>query len=324
MKSTDVSVAAKIMLSSCVLFSLTACAAGLKGRADPPNRVLNYNNQSVYHDDIEQAMRAAAAAERGYCVQDSSSCPPEDLERWNISFEATAVPNTELMRYYRNNYIYEMMRAHELAMQSYARALSVEGNAVNLVENITQVGLTVAAGVTQVQETARVLNALAGGVIGLGAGYDEQVLVQNTVPVLLDKMKSAQANKRAEIFGRMGRSITDYPLSAARLDISTLGAAATFEAALSQIASEAEADLSKAEESEKIARDPNGCDTARTKLKALIETEDQELRKSRDKLVSDFFTKNNITPSVPVFLRDCAQAGNMAKLIAEIEKAEPS
>ena len=170
------------------------------------------------------------------------------------------------------------------------------------------------------QETARVLNVLAGGVVGLGSGYDEEVLQNQAVSLLLNKMKSSQSDMRAQIIGHVNDDVLTYPLAMARFDVDKLGNAATFEAAIQAIAAMTEEERKAFESKENASRDGIACANAKKNLAEALASNNAELKAKLDELQKAFFKANGISVSLDKFQADCIQAGQMNKLTTKLNE----
>ncbi|MEM9059869.1 MAG: hypothetical protein AAGD13_05355 [Pseudomonadota bacterium] len=234
------------------------------------------------------------------------------------------VPNTAQLaqlKLYRDTYSYEMMRAYDLALQDYGRSLSVEGRGGSFFEHLLSLGLITAAGISKVQESARVLNLLSAAVIGAGDGYSESVLVNQTVPALLKKMRAAQSAKRAEIIGLLrSQDVTTYPLSAARLDLSELGGVSTIDAAIVELNSDAEQSLMESKIEEKAVKTIQRCDGDDTaKMAEWFFTGNIESEDARAEQLKEFLSEKKEKNVDPVeLIYGCNLAGLRKSFIKEV------
>lgn len=309
------------------LIVISGCAAGIKGRADPPDHIVEATNESVYGDQIRNALAVAGAAEQAYCSYVPYACgDPQKAEGAEARIPTPG--NQDPLRYHRNTYLYEMMRAHELALQDYGRALSVEGRGGSFFTYLLNLGVITAAGVSKVQETARVLNVLGTGIRGISAGYDETVLLKQTLPALLDQMEAAQSTERTRIIERMEQDAITYPLSAARHDIARLGEAATLDVAVTALVAQAKEQKTEAVEEEAEAREIKQCSSEFTaRLKAWFAPDDDEVLKKRITEATTFFRDNGDTVpdrDVVEFYEDCRHAALQKAFVKKFKVPEVS
>lgn len=310
----------------CALAMLLAagCAAGIKGRADPPKIITEATNSSVYVEQIAEALAVAKRAEAAYCLGDPTACAPTGNTAPVVvqaSNGQAAAPDEAAMTLYRNNYAYSMMSAYDLALQDYARSLSVEGRGMSFFAHLAQLGLTTAATISKVEETSRVLSALATAAIGVETGYSEKLLIKQTIEALIDKMRAEQIRHRVRIVERMKTSISDYPLTAVRLDVNELGSAATIETALTALTADAKKDRDAAESAEDTARVTEYCKTEYSdRLTAWFKAPDGDdaLRLERYKATVDFLEEEKITVPPWEFLIDCKHKDAQKKFVTKM------
>lgn len=304
------------------LIALTAagCTAGIKGRSDPPHRIaLQDFNRSEYAQQIDQALRDAATAEAYYCVAKPWACGEDVLGRRPALATDTVKPTVAELVELRNAYVNNMTLAHKLALEDYARALTVEGGTTSFLAHLTQLGLNTAAVISKVPETSRVLSALAVGVLGIDEGYSKKVLLGNTIPVLLDKMRAAQITEITKILSRLTQSVETYPLSAARADVVNLSAVVNIETAIQAIAEEARNARKQAEKEEDKVRTIEFCKSAYTdRIRDWFNTDDLEVQSSRFAAAQSFLNEQGITGSVAGFYADCNLAKKHAVMVDKL------
>lgn len=295
-----------VMLAGC-------SSAGLKGRADPPTEIAASSRPSAYSSEIKQALNEAALVEAYFCRQRPWVCSVDVYDRRPKTADLVELRTEPDLQGLRNDYLHAMTRAYKLALEDYARKLTVEGGWFSFASHLAQLGLNVAAGISKVQETARVLNALAVGAIGVDERYDERVLLGNTIQVLLEKMRAAQSRQIAAILRRRNQSIGDYPLSEARADVIDLGAVVNIETAIAALAKEARDDRESAEAE---VRETKACNSeVNQKIKAWLRNDDADEVKKRFSAIQNFLKTNNVNLSVAQFVADCRLADQQLALI---------
>lgn len=300
------------------LLVISGCTAGIKGRADQPDYIAASPSNSVYVDEIRHAMNVAQSAEDAYCIAIQIACPSE-TSAITTELEAPIVPagNTRL---YRDTYAYEMMRAYDLALQDYGRSLSIEGRGGSFAQHLLNLGLITAAGISKVQESARILNLLAASVLGIGEGYSETVLVKQTIPALLNKMRTAQSAKRVQIIGRLkSQDVANYSLSAVRLDLSELGGVSTIDTAVTQLNKDAEDGLQEQKKTEELTKTIQRCDGDDTaRMAAWFFVGDKDLQATRLADLRTFLADKKQSEVDPVeLIYGCSLAGLRKSFIKE-------
>lgn len=295
--------------------ALAGCSfAGIKGRADPPDYLARSPSNTVYDETLQHALETAKSAEQQYCKLHPFACPGAGVAA-TVSTEVVSMPGAAdrmaQLRVYRDAYSYEMMRAYDLALQDYGRSLSVEGRGGSFAEHLLNLGLVTAAGISKVPETARVLNAIASGALGISTGYSETVLVEQTIPALLKRMHASQSAKRAAIIDRLqSLDVLNYPLSAVRLDLSELGGLASIDSAVNALNADAEQVLQTERVAEEAAKSITPCDGDDVKImKEWLILSQTDEKKARLERVRSFLDAKNLNGVSSVrFVYDCDHA----------------
>lgn len=276
-----------LIFSSCLIFS--GCAAGIKGRADLPQRIANSN--SPYSNQISNTLDDSKIAELAYLNAREANQPGK-------------------MRAHRDDYIYAMLSAYELALQDYSRKLSIEGRGGSFAQKLAVLGLSTAGAISTVSQTQAILSSVSGAITGLGQGYNEQLLIGNTVPVLLNNMVTAQLLAREAIFARMKLNTLAYPLSAAKFDITGIGRTATIEVALNEAAgSSLSARRDALEKVENVRTVPFTSNAQTQKLIAWFSVADDAILRGRVGAAKAFLARRGIKESVSVFIASADKYG---------------
>ncbi len=282
----------------------TGCTAGIKGRADVPSYIAKSPSRSVYAEEISIQLGSANAAQAAYCLADPSACPLDGAgslsrEKRLLVEQSVQINSSEdALARYRNNYLNSMMSAHELALQDYARQLSIEGRGGSFAKHLATLGLASAASITGSEKASSILNVLTTAVVGVGDGYNQEVLLGSTISALLNQMKADQSKKRNWIVGRMSKSNASYPLSAARLDITELGSNVSIDSAIAAIQEQAESAKKQAVEKENLARTISFSKGKYSdRLQVWFDVDDEKLHQSRIENAEAFLKKNNVSVS---------------------------
>jgi hypothetical protein len=205
--------------------ALGGCAAGIKGRADSPAYLATSSN-SYFQPEIATATKEAEGFKKEWLAL-----------RTNGGVEAK-------LRMTRNDYAYTMLRAYDLALQDYARSLSVEGRGGSFALTLATLGLTSTATIISNSVTQSILSAAATGLLGAQEGFSKDVLLEKTVDVLLVQMTTKHLQARQVVIDRLNRyDAMAYPITAVDLDLVTLSRVTSFEVALNEVGEAAATDL---------------------------------------------------------------------------------
>ncbi|MFS8146451.1 hypothetical protein [Rhizobium sp. BR 249] len=120
---------------------------------------------------------------------------------------------------YRNNYIAARMYAMDVAYTEYENALTTERQTVGFVGSSANIALNTAATLVTPTSTKTAISAVAAGLSGTRAAYNDDVLLKNSVDLLQTQMRANRANVAATIFRRMSHDDSVYPLAMALSDL---------------------------------------------------------------------------------------------------------
>lgn len=242
----------RFTLSCFVLILVAGCTAGIKGRADRPTYLAT--STSYYASDIKAALNEAAGFKKlYYCMRGVNT---SDAQSGTATASCTGVTNTspQQLLAVRNDYAYKMLQAHELALQDYARSLSVEGRGGAFATTLAVLGLSAASTIISNSSTQSILSGISTGLLGARESYSREVLADKAVDFVLIRITAAHLHERAKIFARLSEDPLTYPLSALELDLENLSRVSSFEVALSGIAASVEQTLNNAEEEVEFKR----------------------------------------------------------------------
>lgn len=137
---------------------------------------------------------------------------PPDFKFYSASSTADRVK-------YRNNYIAARMYAMDVAYTEYENALTTERQTVGFVGSSANIALNTAATLFTPTSTKTAISAVAAGLSGTRAAYNDEVLLKNSVDLLQTQMRANRANVAATIFRRMSHDDSVYPLAMAMSDL---------------------------------------------------------------------------------------------------------
>lgn len=136
---------------------------------------------------------------------------------------------------YRNAIVSARMRAIDLHYTAFATALSKERREVGFLSAVSIVGLTQTATLMTPVVTKDILTSIAGGVVLAEQAYDQEILAERTVQVLLLQMQADRARVATRILTGLQAPGTDYPLIAALQDVEEYYRAGTIASALTSV-----------------------------------------------------------------------------------------
>jgi hypothetical protein len=165
----------------------------------------------------------------------------------------------------RNSYITARMYAIDMYYTKYESQLTHELQETSFFQGAVVQALTTAGVITTSAAGTKILTALAGGVNGVGASYNEKVLLSKSMQNVQTQMRANRSEQAAFILGNMKCDITAYPMGMALSDLEAYYRAGTFTAGLiklSDTVNKAEADA----KAQKEVQAPAPPDAAKAKL----------------------------------------------------------
>lgn len=153
----------------------------------------------------------------------------------------------------RNRYIGTQITAIDTRYEHFLRHVSRQFRGSNVTLDILGFGLTTAASVTGAS-LSRALSAASSGVYGSRAAISRDVFYERTLAALVDEMNAARDQAKAAILNGMKRSIDDYPLELALIDLRAYESAPSLDAALQKLSKSAAEDAKDAGAKVAIAR----------------------------------------------------------------------
>lgn len=135
----------------------------------------------------------------------------------------------------------------DLLYHQFERDLSKEIRSGNFLHSSTSIALTGVASLLNAPSTVAILTAIDTGLKGSKQSFDKEVLINQTLPVLLTKMDADRATVRTRILSGLALLVDSYPLEQGLTDLRDYERAGTFSSALSNLTGEAalQADVEK-------------------------------------------------------------------------------
>lgn len=88
-------------------------------------------------------------------------------------------------------------------------------------------------------ETSQVFSLIGGGIGALQTSYDKEILAESTIQAFISQMRAGRADVRAQIYSRLARPATAYPVEAALTDLERYRQAGTLATAIAGITEQA-------------------------------------------------------------------------------------
>lgn len=147
----------------------------------------------------------------------------------------------------RNQIVSGRMNAYEAAYSNFKRRLNGDANTINLVSDLSILGLAGVAATTGSLATATALAAASAGIIGAKGAINSDLYFQRTLPALLAQMDANRARAKLPIVTGLRKSNTDYPLAIAFIDLDALRDAGGIPGAIGGLTQQAEVQKADAE-----------------------------------------------------------------------------
>ena len=148
---------------------------------------------------------------------------------------------------YRDSVVSARMWAIDLNYSTFATELSRERRNIGFLSALGIVGLTQTATLMTPVVTKDILTAVASGVVVAQQSYDQEILADRTVQVLLLQMQANRARVAARILTGLRSPTSDYPLILALQDVEDYYRAGTIAGALTSVTEAAGTEVRAAE-----------------------------------------------------------------------------
>ncbi len=149
--------------------------------------------------------------------------------------------------HYRDSVVSARMWAIDLNYSTFATELSRERRNIGFLSALGIVGLTQTATLMTPVVTKDILTAVASGVVVAQQSYDQEILADRTVQVLLLQMQANRARVAARILTGLRAPTSDYPLILALQDVEDYYRAGTIAGALTSVTEAAGTEVRAAE-----------------------------------------------------------------------------
>lgn len=147
----------------------------------------------------------------------------------------------------RNNVINDFILMIDADYFAYESSLVSGKSGSDFAVKVATLGLTAPAGFVS-GGTAKILAAIAGGIVGTQTAFNESFLRSQAMDALIQKMQAARKTKVGDIRTRMKSQLADYPFSEAIADLTDYYSSGTLQGAfraVSETASEQKKDATE-------------------------------------------------------------------------------
>lgn len=132
----------------------------------------------------------------------------------------------------RDQIVLARMYATDLYYSEYEARLTKERQSVGFYSTVASLALTSSATLVAANETKSILSALATGLTGTREAYDKEILIEKTITILQQQMRTRRKEVKVTILERLGRDTGTYPLELALTDLESYYRAGTLTGAL--------------------------------------------------------------------------------------------
>jgi hypothetical protein len=135
----------------------------------------------------------------------------------------------------RNDFITARMYAIDMAYTNYEASLTHEGQEVNFLTTLANLGLDGAATLVPVVQTKNLLTQISMGVTGVDSAYNDKILLKQTMQHIQTGMRTARYEQAAIILGNMQCKVRYYPIGMALSDLELYYRAGTLTSGLMKV-----------------------------------------------------------------------------------------
>lgn len=204
----------------------------------------------------------------------------------------------------RDEIVNARIYATDLHFGAFQQDLRQEGIELNLSSDIAVIGLNLAGTLVGSAATKSMLAAASGGLVAAKTSFDKNVYFEKTMVVLLGEMVAQRKSVLVRIRGNLVKSVDEYPLTQALVDLEDYYNAGTIPGALMEIAEESGAKAKKATEDleDIIVYKYTKDSAAKLLLNFLMPDGRNEVKASKDKL-REWMDKNGLADEeIPFFI----------------------
>jgi hypothetical protein len=135
----------------------------------------------------------------------------------------------------RNQITGGRMTLMDLHYNRFLQRISFNRQTLDTVADLLELGVNLAIPLVGGAGTKDVLGVVSAGVTGTKLTIDKNFFYEKTVPVLVSEMNAQRKEARIPIVAGLGRSVAEYPLEQALIDLNSYYFAGTFIGALQSI-----------------------------------------------------------------------------------------
>jgi hypothetical protein len=169
----------------------------------------------------------------------------------------------------RNAIVYGRMLAYDAAFYQFERDLTGQSNLLNVGGSATNTVITTSAALAKSARTKTRLSAWALALTGIRADTSKQLFYDKTLPSVLSQMEANRLKLRVAIEEGLTKSIDEYPLAVALVDLQAYKNAGSIATAVSAIARTAENEKTEATKDIAVIRRASyACDENCERIKA--------------------------------------------------------
>lgn len=170
------------------------------------------------------------APERLYSVSSEADLV-KDLtgSEWNAEY---ARSRGQRRRELRDQITLARMYAIDIYYSEYEGQLTRERQDVGFFSTIANLALTSSATLVGAKESKTILAAAATGLTGVKAAYDKEILIEKTITILQQQMRTRRKEVKIRILDRLSLDTGSYPLELALIDLEAYYRAGTITGAL--------------------------------------------------------------------------------------------
>lgn len=148
-------------------------------------------------------------------------------------------------RAYRDAFLAVQMGAIDAQYFRFRRDLTAQAKVANFALDLGVLGLT-SGGAIAGETAANALSAGGAALTGAKASLNKEVYFEKTLPAIVASMDARRLELKVAILAKMQKSIADYSLAQAIIDVSTYQLSASLDSAIEQITGDANAQKEEA------------------------------------------------------------------------------
>lgn len=206
------------------------------------------------------------------------------------------------------------MYAVDLYYTEYERQLTRERQDVGFISTVASLALTSSATLFAAESTKTILAAAATGLTGVKAAYDKEILIEKTISILQQQMRTRRKEVKVRILKRLSFDTGSYPLELALIDLEAYYRAGTITGALVDV-SEATGErlaVARAIEEEFVVKKFTPVTSLGTRIRVFARSNPQNGDKVRD-----YIARNHPGTPFADFVRDATNLEQL-KMIQEL------